>query len=125
MYRTLQAALVAALTASALGACVATVSPAVAPPPPGPGPRHEARIIEGTVFEAGSHQPLDRAAVDVTSPSMPEGITVNTGPDGHFRTPELPRGELAIRCRREGYLPEERRAVVDGVTRMEFGLRRR
>jgi hypothetical protein len=124
MYRTLHTALVTALTAAALTACAATITPVGAPPPPGPGPRHEARIIEGTVFEAGSHQPLDRAAVDITSPSM-QGITVNTGPDGHFRTPELPRGEVAIRCHREGYLVEERRAVVDGVTRMDFGLRRR
>jgi len=121
MYKTL----LTVVAGSLLGACVATVSPVGPPPPAGAGPRRELRIIEGTVFEAGSRQPIDRAAVDITSPAIPGGITVNTGPDGHFRTEELPRGEVAIRCRREGYLPEERRAVIEGVTHMDFGLHRR
>jgi hypothetical protein len=86
----------------------------------------ERRIIEGTVLDAETHQPIDRASVDVTSPAFRGEMTVQTGPDGRYRTEEIPRGEFGIRVRREGYEKFERKAVMgDGVARIDFELHRR
>ena len=121
------------VTTSLLGACVATVGPArpsrpppAEPPPPAPRPppepRHE-RIIEGTITDAVTHRPIDRAAVDITSPSFHGEMTVNTGPDGRYRTQEIPRGEFGIRVRREGYEVFQRKAEMnDGVSHIDFEL---
>lgn len=137
--------LLAVLATSLLGACVASVGPSrpsrpaepppAAPPPaepprdhrpPPPPVRAEPRIIEGTVTDAETHQPISRAAVDITSPSLQRQMTVNTGPDGRYRTDEIPRGEFGIRCRREGYEVFERKAVMnDGVARIDFELTRK
>src|SRR5262245_48634429 len=75
------------------------------PPPPPPPERHHERgprIIEGTVRDAITHQPIDRAAVDITYPGLQGEMTVQTGTDGRFRTNEIPRGEFGVRVRREG-----------------------
>jgi hypothetical protein len=123
-----------------LGACVASVEPSPRSPPPPretrreppplpPSERHhdrdrsEPRIIEGMVRDAVTHQPIDRASVDVTPAGMRNEITVQTGPDGGYRTGELPRGEIGIRVRHEGYEPVRRTAEIsDGITRLDFVL---
>ena len=130
MYQTLRALVITSL----LGACVATVRPA-GPPPPGPPPaepppperrHHEARIIEGVVLDAETRQPIDRAAVDITIPGVRGEMTVNTGPDGRYRTQEVPRGQFGIRVRREGYEVFQRQAEMgDGVAHIDFELQRR
>ena len=134
--------LLALVTTSLLGACVASVGPGHPsrpiqnePPPraepprehrPPPPDRPEPRVIEGTVTDAETHQPIGRAAVDITSPSLQRQMTVNTGPDGRYRTDEIPRGEFGIRCRREGYEVFERKAMMnDGVAHIDFELTRK
>src|SRR5204862_116053 len=85
---------------------LATASEPPPPPPPQTEVRehrhHEPRIIEGMVLDADTRQPIDRAAVDITSPAFRGERTVNTGPDGRFRTEEIPPGEFGFRCRRDG-----------------------
>jgi hypothetical protein len=121
-----------------LGACVASVEPSPSsppppretrrePPPPPPPERHrdrsEPRIIEGRVRDAVTHQPIDRASVDVTPAGARDEITVQTGPDGRYRTGELPRGEIGIRVRHEGYEPARRTAEMsDGIAHLDFEL---
>jgi hypothetical protein len=136
----MQTTLLALVVTSLLGACVATVGPThpartsgpapAEPLPAGPPPAappveqgSEPRIIEGIVIDAVTHQPIGRAAVDITAPGMRGEMTVNTGPDGRYRTQEIPRGEFGIRCRREGYEVFQRRAVMnDGVARIDFEM---
>lgn len=132
----MQTTLLALVVTLLLGACVATVGPThpartsgpapAAPPAAEPPPveqRSEPRIIEGIVIDAVTHQPIGRAAVDITAPGMRGEMTVNTGPDGRYRTQEIPRGEFGIRCRREGYEVFQRRAVMnDGVARIDFEM---
>lgn len=135
MYQTLRALAVCSL----LGACVATVRPA-GPPGPPPAepppperhreprhePRNEPRIIEGVVLDAESRQPIDRAAVDITVPGVRGEMTVNTGPDGRYRTQEIPRGQFGIRVRREGYEVFQRQAeMADGIAHIDFELQRK
>ena len=120
---------------SLLGACVATVRPGgpppAEPPPAGPPPAApprvvrspEPRVIEGTVRDAVTGQPIDRAAIDITSPGIRGEMTVNSGPDGRFRTQEIPPGEFGIRCRREGYEVVNRKAVMsDGIAHVDCEL---
>jgi len=122
--------LLALVSFSLLGGCIATVGPAgrggPPPGPPGPPPAEpirEPRIIEGNVIDVSTGRPIDRASVDITSPAFKGEMTVQTGPDGRFRTQEIPRGEFAIRCRREGYQKFESRAVMgDGIARMDCRL---
>jgi protocatechuate 3,4-dioxygenase beta subunit len=129
--------LLSLVATSLLGACVATVGPGrpsgppPAEPPPAdrphehrpPPPRAEPRIIEGTVTDAVTHQPISRAAIDITSPSFQGERTVNTGPDGRYRTEEIPRGEFGLRARREGYEVFQRKAVMnDGIAHIDFEL---
>jgi hypothetical protein len=118
--------LLALITSSVLGVCGAT--PAVGPGGPSPSaptpPRRERepRILEGTVRDAVTHRPIDRAAVDVMAPGV-RGMTVQSGPDGQYRTGEIPRGDLAIRCHREGYETVDRKAEVsEGSARVDFEL---
>lgn len=128
MHKTL---LALALTSS-LGACVATVGPGPGGPPPRretvpvsrpPERAPEPRIIEGVVIDAVTRQPIDRAAIDITSPAFQGEMTANTGPDGRFRTREIPPGEFAIRCRRDGYEAINRKAMMgDGTARLEFEM---
>jgi hypothetical protein len=104
------------------------------PPPPPPPERHDhdrdhdrdrggPRIIEGTVRDAITHQPIDRAAVDITGPGIQGEMTVQTGTDGRFRTNEIPHGEFGVRVRREGYKPMNRAATMrDGVAHVDFEL---
>src|ERR1051325_1763986 len=100
------------------------------PPPPPPREHHEhrdrapePRVIEGTIRDAVTHQPIDRASVDVTGRGIQGEMTVQTGPDGRFRTGEIPRGEFAIRVRREGYEAFNRAATMnDGTARLDFEL---
>jgi len=129
MYQSLRTLVLCSL----LGACVATVGPSGRPPPPGPPPaeppRHHERgprVIEGVVIDAVTHQPIDRAAVDITIPGVRGEMTVNTGPDGRYRTQEIPRGQFGIRVRREGYEVFQRQAEMsDGVAHIDFELQRR
>jgi len=126
--------LLAIVATSLLGACVATVGPgrsgpppAEPPPPPPPAEvhehHHEPRVIEGIVIDAATRQPLGRAAIDITAPGIQGEMTVNTGPDGRFRTSEIPRGEFGIRARREGYEVVERKATMsDGIAHIDFEL---
>jgi hypothetical protein len=124
--------LLAFATASLLGACTATL--ATQPTPSGPPPprtevrehRHEPRVIEGMVMDAETRQPIDRAAVDITSPQFQGERTVNTGPDGRFRTEEIPRGEFGFRCRRDGYDAFITKAVMnDGIAHIDCELHRK
>jgi hypothetical protein len=95
-------------------------------PPPPPPPSRGPRVIEGIVTDAATGQPIDRASVDITSPAIQGQMTVQTGPDGRFRTDEIPRGEFSVRCRREGYEVFQRKAVMDdGTAHVNFELRRR
>jgi Carboxypeptidase regulatory-like domain len=130
----MRSTLLAIVATSLLGACVATVgpgrrSPPPAEPPPPPPPaevrerHHEPRVIEGVVIDAATHQPIGRAAIDITGPAIQGEMTANTGPDGRFRTNEIPRGEFAIRVRREGYEVVERRATMsDGIAHIDIEL---
>jgi hypothetical protein len=116
---------------SSLFGCVATVRgtsgpPPSEPPPAAPPPRVEhrngPRIMEGSVRDAVTHQPIDRAAVDITAPGIRE-MTANTGPDGRYRTGEIPRGEFGVRCRREGYEVYQTHATMnDGIAHIDFDL---
>jgi len=126
----------ALVATSLLGSCIATVGPGrpSGPPPREPPPAAsrpperspEPRVIEGTVTDAETHQPIGRAAIDITSPSLQHQMTVNTGPDGRYRTDEIPRGEFGLRCRREGFEVYEHKAVMnDGVAHLDFELRRK
>jgi hypothetical protein len=123
--------LLALVATSLLGACVATVGPGRSGPPPAEPPprtevrehRREPRIIEGVVIDAATRQPIGRAAIDITGPAIQGEMTANTGPDGRFRTNEIPRGEFGIRVRREGYEVVERKAVMnDGIAHMDIEL---
>jgi hypothetical protein len=140
-----------AFIAIPLLACTATVRPGPGgpppppprevrrepPPPPPPPDRHRdhdhdrdrdrdrggPRVIEGVVRDAITHQPIDRASVDITGRGIQGEMTVQTGPDGRFRTDEIPRGEFGVRVRREGYKPMNRAArMEDGVARVDFEL---
>ena len=132
-----------ALIAVPLVACTATVAsgpsrPAPVrevrepPPPPPPPPREhehrherepEPRIIEGTVRDAVTKQPIDRASVDITRAGVRGEVTVGTGPDGRYRTGEIPRGEFGIRVRREGYESFDRVGTMgDGIAHIDFEL---
>jgi len=121
-----------------LGACVATVRPTPGPGPSEPPPprtevrdhrehrEREPRVIEGRVFDAETRQPLDRAAVDITSPSFSGERTVNTGPDGRYRTEEIPRGQFGFRCRREGYETFTSQATMnDGIAHIDCEMHRK
>lgn len=117
--------LLVCVASSLLGACVATVGPSAPPPPPPPreAPPREPRIIEGTVRDAVTHQPIGRAAIDITSPAIPHEMTVQTGPDGRYRTGEIPPGEFGLRARREGYEVVQQRATMgDGIAHVDFDL---
>lgn len=132
--------LLAFIAVPLLGACVATVrpGPSSGPPPPPPERRHRPdrdhdhdrdrrpdgpRFIEGTVRDAVTGRPIDRAGVDITGAGIQGEMTVQTGPDGRFRTGEIPRGEFAIRCRREGYESINRVArMSDGVAHVDCEL---
>jgi hypothetical protein len=100
------------------------------PPPPPPPERHhdrdrspEPRVIEGTIRDAVTHQPIDKAGVDITTRGTQGEVTVITGPDGRYRTGEIPRGEFGIRVRREGYEPLNRAAEMrDGIAHLDFEL---
>ena len=103
------------------------------PPPPPPPPREhehhhdrapEPRVIQGVILDAVTHQPIDRASIDVTRPGVQGEIaTVQTGPDGRYRTTEIPRGQFGIRVRREGYDPINRQAeMADGIAHLDFEL---
>jgi len=127
----MRTSLLAFVAASLLGACVATVGPAgprhpppePPPPPPGRPERHEPRVLEGVVIDAVTHQPIDRAGIDIQSPGRPE-VTIVTGPDGRYRTPEIPRGEFNVRFRREGYEAVSRNQVMnEGIMHMDCELR--
>jgi Carboxypeptidase regulatory-like domain len=143
MSKTLSTLMLASLVASTLGGCVASVGarsgrPPSGPPPAAPPPdRHrdrdhdrdrprEPRIIEGRVTDAETGQPIDRAAIDITSPAFQGEMTVNTGPDGRYRTQEIPPGEFGIRCRRNGYEVWQDKAVMgNGTARIDFQLQRK
>jgi hypothetical protein len=133
----------AVLAASLFSGCVATATTGTRRPPPPPPredvrvvepphhehrpppPAREPRVIEGVVLDAETHRPIDRASIDITSPAFRGEMTVQTGPDGRFRTQEIPPGEFKIRCRREGFLPFDRAATMgDGTAHIDFELRR-
>ena len=137
--------LFAVLAASLFSGCVATATTGTRRPPPPPPqetevrvvepphrdhrpppPQRGPRIIEGTVIDASTGKPIDRASIDITSPAFRGEMTVQTGPDGRFRTQEIPPGDFKIRCRRDGFLPFDRAATMgDGVAHIDFELRRR
>jgi hypothetical protein len=133
--------LFAVLAASLFGGCVATATTEPRRPPPprereevivtpgtrrGPPPAREPRVIEGIVIDAQTHQPIDRAAVDVRPRATGVEVTVQTGSDGRFRTQELPPGDFQIRCRRDGFISSDSTgSMPNGVVRLNFELRRR
>ena len=106
----------ALIAVSLMGACTATAqSPRDRAPEP--------RIIEGIVRDALTHQPIDRASVHISFAGIPREVTVGTGPDGRYRTGEIPRGELGIRVRREGYLSFDRTGTMDdGIVHIDIEL---
>ena len=105
----------ALIVIGSLGACVATAAPA-------PSDQAPPRVVEGTVHDALTHQPLGRAVIEVSGPGIPD-VAVRTGPDGTFRTGELPRGELIVRCRHSGYESVRRRVAAGaGIARVDFEL---
>lgn len=129
----MQKHLLTLIATSLLGGCVASAGVRASSEPPPPPPRtevrehrHEPRVIEGRVLDAETRQPIDRAAVDITSPQFAGERTVNTGPDGRFRTEEIPPGEFGFRCRRDGYDAYTTKAVMrEGVAHMDCELRRK
>jgi hypothetical protein len=116
--------LLAVLAAALLGACVASAAPSPSAPtaPPPRESRVEPRILEGTIRDAVTHQPIDRASVNVTGRGIQGELTVQTGPDGRFRTGEIPRGELAIRVRHEGYEPNRATVTNDTIAHVDVEL---
>jgi hypothetical protein len=115
--------LLAVIAAALLGACIASAEPSPSGPPPRPREsRGEPRIIEGTIRDAVTRQPIDRASVNVTGRGIQGEMTVQSGPDGRFRTGEIPRGELAIRVRHEGYEPNRAAVKNDGIAHLDFDL---
>jgi hypothetical protein len=124
--------LVAALVLA--GCVVSTPPPRTAGPPPGPPPTVEDRphhehergsaVLTGVVLDARTHHPIDRAAVDITSPVLPgQRMTVQTGPDGRYTTQPVPAGEFSVRVRRGGYDELERQVRVGAEeARLDFAL---
>lgn len=140
----MQKTLFAVLAASLFSGCVATATTGTRRPPPPqdevrivepphrderrppPPPARGPRVIEGVVLDADTHRPIDRASIDITSSAFRGEMTVQTGPDGRFRTQEIPPGDFKIRCRRDGFLPFDRAATMsDGTAHIDFELRRR
>lgn len=131
--------MLAILAAALLGGCVATVSPSrsAGGPPPPPPPRGDhrpdrdhhpdrdrprGRVIEGVVRDAVTKQPIDKCGVDIDDGSG-DKLAVITGPDGRYRTREIPRGPFSIRFRREGYEMLLRQAQMDeGIARIDVEL---
>ncbi|HSS02470.1 MAG TPA: carboxypeptidase-like regulatory domain-containing protein [Kofleriaceae bacterium] len=86
-------------------------------------PAAEPRIIEGTVRDAVTKQPIDRASVDVTRAGAAGEARVGTGSDGRYRTGEIPRGPFDLRVRREGYLSFHRAGTMeDGIAQFDVEL---
>ena len=129
-----------------LSSTACTVATTTSPPPRGPTvvrddrdrrppPRHdhdrdhdrdEPRVLVGRITDARTGAPLDRAAVDVVTPLVQGEITVNTGPDGRYRTRELPPGDVKVRCRRDGYESINREVRVDrGTAVMDCPMQRK
>ena len=143
----MQKILLALVATSSLGACVAEVRggrprqppPAQEPvrvvepphhehhgPPPAAPPDRGPRVIEGTIRDAETRQPIDRASIDITSPAFRGERTVQVGPDGRYRTGEIPPGEFTIRVRREGFEVFQQKAVMsDGTAHLDFVLVRK
>ena len=95
----------------ASGCLVTTTSGRGAPPPPpphhhegGPPPRPMERSLEGTVTDAVTGAPLNKAMVDLVD-RQSKVMSAQAGPDGRYRFNTLPPGEFAIRCRLSGYEP--------------------
>jgi len=89
-------------------------------PPPPPPPRE--RFLEGMVTDAVTGKPLNKAAVDIVDPAS-KTMTVQTGPDGHYRTQTLPPGQFSIRCRLDGYEAyQQGYSITDGPARLDCRL---
>lgn len=57
-----------------------------------------------------------------TYPEFTEIVSVESGPDGAFRFPDLPRGRYALRASAPGRVPEELRLVRAPASGLEFRL---
>jgi hypothetical protein len=114
--------LLMAVIAALLGACIASAGPSPSGPPRPRESRGEPRILEGIVRDALTHQPIDRASVNITGRGIQGELTAQTGPDGRFRTGEIPRGELAIRVRHEGYEPSRATVTNDAIEHVDVEL---
>ena len=113
--------LLALIAVPLMGACTATAESG--PSRPATVREAEPRILEGTVRDAATRQPIDRASVAITRAGVQGEVTVGTGPDGRYRTGEMPRGEFDLRVRHEGYLPFHRAATMaDGIAHIDVEL---
>jgi len=63
-------------------------------------------VIRGRVVDLQTGNPLRRARVTVTAPSLGrEGISASTDSDGRYELTDLPAGRLTMQVQRSGYLP--------------------
>ena len=104
--RSLSTLLVASLLS--LGACVVTPGPGPGPGPArpigaAPEPEPRAGQLFGVISDARTHQPIGRAAVDLSGPQITGAITATTVENGRFETRGVPPGDYGIRVRRKGY----------------------
>ncbi len=92
------------------------------PPPPGDhGPR--TGVVEGMVVDAATHEGLNNVGLDFAAGGRSVG-TALTDATGHYRTPELPPGEYAIRVRREKFnsVQQGNASVHRGHNEMNFEM---
>lgn len=116
------------ITAFCLSACL--VSTGTAPPPsrpvsegPPPPPHNQGAILTGIVVDARTRQPLNKAAVDITSSASNEHYTVQTGPDGRYTTHPIMPGEIQVRARLGGYEPVNQMINIGSTeARLDFEL---
>ena len=116
--------LLALIAVPLMCACAATAESGPSRPAPmREGREPEPRILEGTVRDAVTGQPIARASVAIIRAGAQGEVTVGTGPDGRYRTGEMPRGEFDLRVRHEGYLSFHRAATMaDGIAHIDVEL---
>lgn len=103
--RSLRLSIFAMMLASA-GACVVKSGPApgtTVPRGEGPAPAPTMAVIEGTVTDADTGQPIERAGVEVVRPDHTVASTSATDAGGHYRSDPVPPGPYIIRFKRKAH----------------------
>jgi outer membrane receptor protein involved in Fe transport len=74
-------------------------------------------VITGTILNTDSKQPVEDAAVTVTSPSLQGERTVITDRTGLYRIPQLPSGVYTLRVEKEAFRPYSRGEITLRIDR--------